>query len=579
MNRIKTRESVRNIKTLDKSAILGQRMRKAFIRSNAHIDEDINDDNSSSATEYAENSISYAAQTMSQGAAQTVRTGNRFISQTRFVEGTTSRSEVARDTYKSASSSGTLINYRSSAYKHNTYLHGQDLAKSQFKKSYATAVDIKLRDAQHPAELTRTRTSSIHTTDKHKRSIKTAENTSKTKVKTSATASKTRKSTNAPKAFSKSKAKNRKTNNETVKSLAKAIASGVKSLATAIAAGGWVSVVVVVLICIVGLLLASPLGILFSGEAAQDEMRICDVVRAVNEEYENKINEIKANNEYDRLEISGTRAPWKEVLAVYAVNTSTSSLSPMEVVTVDDIKRQLLAETFWSMNKISHHVRIDTKTETVWVSDENGNLVGTTEEIDERILCISIDGKTASQMADGLSFSYRQREQLTALLDDEFDEMWTSVIYGVHSLDEKIVAVAMSQLGNVGGEPYWSWYGFTSRVDWCACFVSWCANECGYIDKGIIPKFAWCPYGAQWFKSRELWMDNSATPSPGMIIFFDWDDADTKGPDGVTDHVAIVERVEDGFVYTIEGNSGGSCRQRKYPVGHCEIYGYGIPAN
>ena len=90
-------------------------------------------------------------------------------------------------------------------------------------------------------------------------------------------------------------------------------------------------------------------------------------------------------------------------------------------------------------------------------------------------------------------------------------------------------------------------------------------------------KADWCPYGAQWFKDRGQWMDNSATPSPGTIIFFDWDDSDTKGPDGVTDHVAIVERVEDGFVYTIEGNSGDSCRQRKYIVGHYEIYGYGVP--
>lgn len=181
-------------------------------------------------------------------------------------------------------------------------------------------------------------------------------------------------------------------------------------------------------------------------------------------------------------------------------------------------------------------------------------------------------------MADGLSFSDAQKEQLNTLLDEGFSEMWTMLIYGIHSLDEKIVAVAMSQLGNVGGEPYWSWYGFTSRVEWCACFVSWCANECGYIDEGIIPKFAWCPYGAQWFKDRGQWMDNSATPSPGMIIFFDWDDSDTKGPDGITDHVAIVERVEGGYVYTIEGNSGDSCRQRKYIVGHYEIYGYGLPA-
>ena len=72
-------------------------------------------------------------------------------------------------------------------------------------------------------------------------------------------------------------------------------------------------------------------------------------------------------------------------------------------------------------------------------------------------------------------------------------------------------------------------------------------------------------------------MDDSAGPTPGMIIFFDWDKPSTKGPDGVADHVAIVERVEDGYVYTIEGNSGDCCRQQRYLIGHYEIYGYGMP--
>ena len=69
--------------------------------------------------------------------------------------------------------------------------------------------------------------------------------------------------------------------------------------------------------------------------------------------------------------------------------------------------------------------------------------------------------------------------------------------------------MALSQLGNVGGRPYWSWYGFESRVDWCACFVSWCANECGYLDTGVIPRFASCSIGLQWFRERGLWRDHS----------------------------------------------------------------------
>ena len=140
---------------------------------------------------------------------------------------------------------------------------------------------------------------------------------------------------------------------------------------------------------------------------------------------------------------------------------------------------------------------------------------------------------------------------------------------------ELIVEVARSQIGNVGGEPYWSWYGFTERVEWCACFVSWCANKCGYISSGIIPKFSGCINGVEWFKGRGQWIGNSFEPSPGMIIFFDWDDED--GPDGNADHVGIVEKVENGRVYTIEGNTSDSCRQRSYPVGYYGILGYGIP--
>ena len=138
-----------------------------------------------------------------------------------------------------------------------------------------------------------------------------------------------------------------------------------------------------------------------------------------------------------------------------------------------------------------------------------------------------------------------------------------------------IVEVARSQIGNVGGEPYWSWYGFTERVEWCACFVSWCANKCGYLRSGIIPKFSGCINGVEWFKDRGQWIGNSFEPSPGMIIFFDWDDED--GQDGNADHVGIVEKVENGRVYTIEGNTSDSCRQRSYPVGYYQILGYGVP--
>ena len=138
--------------------------------------------------------------------------------------------------------------------------------------------------------------------------------------------------------------------------------------------------------------------------------------------------------------------------------------------------------------------------------------------------------------------------------------------------NQAIVQVALSQEGNVGGQPYWSWYGFDSRVEWCACFVSWCAEQCGYIDAGIIPKFALCSDGAAWFARRGQFQDGSYVPAAGDIIFFDW------GGNGDVDHVGIVESVVDGRVHTIEGNSGDRCRRRNYSIGYYEIYGYGTPA-
>ena len=102
---------------------------------------------------------------------------------------------------------------------------------------------------------------------------------------------------------------------------------------------------------------------------------------------------------------------------------------------------------------------------------------------------------------------------------EENNSLWSQVLYNITGGNGGIAEVALTQVGNVGGELYWSWYGFGSRVEWCACFVSWCANECGYIDAGVIPKFAGCVLGSQWFKERGQWQDRNFEPSSGHIIF------------------------------------------------------------
>ena len=112
------------------------------------------------------------------------------------------------------------------------------------------------------------------------------------------------------------------------------------------------------------------------------------------------------------------------------------------------------------------------------------------EEVEQKVLHITVTHKTVEEMASSYSFNADQKSQLTELMSPDYASLWNAALYGITASDTAIVDVALSQIGNVCGQPYWSWYGFGSRVSWCACFVSWCANECGYIDNGIVPRYA-----------------------------------------------------------------------------------------
>lgn len=188
--------------------------------------------------------------------------------------------------------------------------------------------------------------------------------------------------------------------------------------------------------------------------------------------------------------------------------------------------------------------------------------------------------ETEGNFVNRLTACFQQEQtadQLIAAVNAEFGtsiatEDFTKLMVTAQG---EIVALALTQLGNSGGQPYWSWYGVNVRIEWCACFVSWCADQCGYLDLGIIPKFASCTAGMNWFKAKEQWQENDYVPASGDLIFFDWA---KYGQDGSPDHVGIVERVEDGTVYTVEGNSGDAVRQRSYSVGYYEIIGYATPA-
>ena len=413
-----------------------------------------------------------------------------------------------------------------------------------------------------------------------KTAIKTADHTAKAAQKTAqATAKAAKMTAHAARATAKTAATTAKAAAKGVSATVKAMIASVKALVAAIAAGGWVAILAIVIICLIGLIVGSCFGIFFSGEDSGTGQTMPAVVREINQEYEGKLDEIKNSTAHDTLEMSGSRAVWPEVLAIYAVKTTTDPDNPQEVATMDDSKKELLKEIFWAMNEISSRTETATTTQTVETDDGAGNIIEEEVEVTTTTLYITVTHKTADEMADAYNFTADQRAQLAELLAEENRSMWSSALYGIGVGDGEIVVVALSQLGNVGGQPYWSWYGFNSRVEWCACFVSWCANECGYLDAGVIPRTAGCISGSDWFKDRGLWQDNSYEPRPGDIIYFDWDNKGNSGPqDGLADHVGIVEKVENGLVYTVEGNSGDSCRENRYAIGHYEIYGYGTPA-
>ena len=355
------------------------------------------------------------------------------------------------------------------------------------------------------------------------------------------------------------------------KAVEKAAVSAVKSIGALLgSSAGLVAVLLVVIVLAAGLLL-SPLGIFFSGEAGGD-VTLQQVMSELNTAFSDRIMEIENANAHDDLRQDGQRPLWKDILTVYAVKTTTDSENPLDAVSMDEEHAEVLRTIFWDMTVIEFTTETYTEEVTVEVptddsTDEDG-MVEETQAVERTRLIISVSGKTAQQMAEEYGFDEKQLGYVTELLSEEYSDLWASLsVPGVGSDD--IVAAALSQVGNVGGQPYWSWYGFSSRVEWCACFVSWCGEQCGYIESGVMPKHSYCPTGVEWFRSRGQWQDRNSIPAPGTIIYFDW------GGDGVADHVGIVESCDGSIVYTIEGNANDAVKRLSYSIGSTKIMGYG----
>lgn len=404
------------------------------------------------------------------------------------------------------------------------------------------------------------------------KSIKNAQRSAKAAQKTAqATAKAAQKTAQAAKAAGKITAAGVKTAVRATFAAVKATIAASKGLIAAIAAGGWVVVVVVLLICMIGMAVGSIFGIFAPSPSSGNTNTLQTAMEEINQQYQDKLANIRENAVYNEVDLRGSPAPWKEVLAVYTVKNNTDPDQPPSFIEMDDAAKKELSKVFWDMTEVSHTTKQQEVQEIEVSDDENGNLTETETTVTKTFLIISVKNKTPESFSEVYGFSNKQKEYLSELLSPSFDSFWQGILTNIPSSGTDLVEIAQSQLGNTGGEPYWSWYGFDSRVEWCACFVSWCADQAGMLENGELPKFASCnSQGVPWFQERGGWKDRSYTPSPGDIIFFDWD-SDEKA-----DHVGIVEKVENGIIYTIEGNSDDTCQRNYYLVGSKVILGLGV---
>ena len=433
------------------------------------------------------------------------------------------------------------------------------IKQSAGKKTIKTAGKGTAKAAQRSVKTTKT---AIKTTQQ---AAKTAQKTAQATVKAS------QKAAQAAKATAKAAVAGVKAAVKATIAAVKAIIAATKALVAAIAASGWVAVMMILVVVLLGCALA-----LFGGNSGGDYQAVSAEVEAYTP-YIRQYAEEYGIGEYVEL-----------IKAVMMQESGGKGTDPMQCSecgynTTGGYIQDPVLSINWGIHTLA----------------DSMNLAGVESPIDMEHIRLALQGYNYGpgyiywairryggyDVTNALEFSENMKAQLGTSVYGDPQYVYHVLRYYPYGRalnrigDQTIVEVAASQLGNVGGEPYWSWYGFESRVSWCACFVSWCADQCGYIDAGIIPKFSGCVTGVNWFRGQNRWLDGSAEPNPGMIIFFDWDNKGGSGPqDGLADHVGIVQRVENGIVYTIEGNSGDSCRQNQYPVGHYEILGYGVIA-
>ena len=575
---IKTRDTVKGtIKTLDKAAVAGQKMKQAYIATKDKAEHSVNT-NENTAEEYAADKTEAGIDEIAhKGAYAFDKAGRKGVQETkqniqsakegiqRFKQ---QRAEKAMNAQKTQGRP-TTVGSSSAQTQTTSAIRTLEKPEKMVKQSATSAGKKNIKLAGKEAAKTTQR--SVKTAEHTARaSIKTSQQTAKAAQKTAqATVKASRKAAQAAKKAAKATADTVKATAKATVATVKAIIAGTKALVAAIAAGGWIAVLIIMIVVLFGAAVA-----MFGGESDSNSYT---PVSAEVEAYEPIIQ--KYAKEY------GIPEYVELIKAVMMQESGGRGLDPMQA-----------AEGSFNTRYPHEPNGIKDPEYSIQCGVQELKAALTSAEvkspIDMERIKLALQGYNFGNgyiswakskyggysYANAVEFSTQQAQRLG--WDSYGDTQYPAHVlryypYGrafTAGSNQAIVEVALTQIGNEGGQPYWSWYGFDSRVEWCACFVSWCADQCGYIDSGLIPKFAGCIDGANWFKSNNRWNDRNYEPKAGDIIFFDWED------DGTTDHVGIVEKCENGTVYTVEGNSGDACRQRQYTVGSRNIYGYGIPA-
>ena len=587
---IKTRDAVKGtIKTIDKAAIASERMKSAYVGIKEKAEQGYYADENS-ATEYAADRISYAADRVKdEGIHQFNKQGQKAVKTTQ------ENISKAKDKITDFKQSRAVKAAEQKAAQNMSEQHGLQIRHGAASRSAATDVSqtaksqlIKTRQQGQKMIKTTARNAekavkvtakgTVKTTEK---GIKTAQATSKAAIKTTETSVKTahaaakasaktaQKAAQVAKATAKATAEATKATVRATIAAVKAIIAGTKALISALIAGGWIAVVIILIVVLLGCAVS-----LFGGESGSNAYTPVSAEVEAYEPFIQKYAKQYGIPEYVEL-----------IKAVMMQESGGRGLDPMQAAEGSFNTRYPHEPNGIKDPEYSIECGVQ-ELKAALISAEVEN------PIDMEHIKFALQGydfgngyiswaKTnygGYSYANAVEFSTMQASRLG--WDSYGDTQYPAHVlryypYGrafTSGGNQAIVEVALTQLGNEGGQPYWSWYGFEGRVEWCACFVSWCADQCGYIESGIIPKFAGCVDGANWFKGNGQWQDRNYEPQAGNIIFFDWEG------DGETDHVGIVEKCENGVVYTVEGNSGDACRQNQYTVGSSSIYGYGVPA-